>query len=169
METISNTELLGSSVDTTGIDDLFDVTPTTIDIVPVGDMIEVSVPEAASRLGISKRTMWRRIKAGEIASRNDGKNTFVTIPVTTDDATTQPSGTSDRNTMPRHISVPADELTQLKADLERAKLELSSVTNRAQYLQGQVDLYEQHFKLLVDKSQSGSWWNRFATWFLGVR
>lgn len=160
MENTEQVRPSASTVDTDGIDALFDVTDAAVEVVPVGDKIEVTVTEAATMLGISKRTMWRRIKAGEFGSRYDGKQTFVTIPASLENDTSQGSGTSDTHAVPRHIRVPEKEVTQLKTDLERMKTELSAATNRAQYLQGQVDLYEQHFKLLMDSQHKAGWWRR---------
>jgi len=167
MENARDVQSSASPVDTTGIDELFDVTDSVVEVVTVGDKIEVPVTEAASKLGVSKRTMWRRIKAGEFGSRFDGRQTLVTIPASLDSDVTSADGTPDTKGMPRHIRVPEDELTQMKSELERTKIELLAVTNRAQYLQGQVDLYQEHFKLLVDRQNSSSWWRRFMSWFAG--
>lgn len=154
-----------SPVDTLGIEELFDVTAPVVEVVPAGDKIEVTVTEAAIRLGISKRTMWRKIKAGEFASRYDGKQTYVAIPVapvTPDTPQSLDDNESDRS---RHIRVPEAEMTSLRDELDRLQSELSAVTFRAQYLQGQVDVYEQQFKLLVDRQETGrSWWQNFWSW-----
>jgi excisionase family DNA binding protein len=47
---------------------------------------ELSVPDAAARLGRSERTIWRQIKSGELASVRRGRRVFVhvselTVPV----------------------------------------------------------------------------------------
>lgn len=168
MENAEQIRPSASTVDTDGIDALFAVTAPSVEVVPVGDKIEVTVTEAAALLGISKRTMWRRIKAGEFGSRYDGKQSFVTIPASLENDTSQDNGAVNTRAVPRHIRVPEDELTKLKTDLERTKTELSAVTNRAQYLQGQVDLYEQHFKLLTDRTPRAGWWRRAWSALKGV-
>lgn len=35
------------------------------------------IPDAAHRLGINKRTLWRRIEAGAIKATRDGGRTFI--------------------------------------------------------------------------------------------
>jgi excisionase family DNA binding protein len=40
---------------------------------------ELSVPEAAARLGRSERTIWRQIKSGELAAARRGRRVFVLV------------------------------------------------------------------------------------------
>jgi len=43
--------------------------------------VTVSVPEAAVLLGVSERTVWRRIKDGRLPSRRDGRSVRVDLDV----------------------------------------------------------------------------------------
>ena len=159
--------LSSSRIDPIGTDDIFDVTDATVTAVPAGDKIEVTVTEAAELLDVSKRTMWRRIRAGEFASRYDGRQTFVAIPATLEKRVTLKSDASNKKTATRHTVLTADEVTALQSELERTKADLVAASNRVQYLQGQVDLFQDHFKLLVDSQHKCGWWSRFCSWFTG--
>lgn len=159
--------LSSSRIDPTGTDEIFDVTDATVTTVPAGDKIEVTVTEAAELLDVSKRTMWRRIRAGEFASRYDGRQTFVAIPATLEKPGTPKSVASSKKTATRHSVATSDEVTALKSELERTKAELLAASNRVQYLQGQVDLFQDHFKLLVDSQHKPGWWHRCCSWFAG--
>jgi hypothetical protein len=169
MDNAVNVNVFDTVIETKGMDDLFDVTDATVTAVPAGDKLEVTVTEASKLLDISKRTIWRRIRTGELASRYDGKQTFVTIPASLEIKLAQRHTSSDRTTATRHAQVTSTDVTALKNELEQTKAELTAVTYRAQYLQGQVDLYEQHFKLLVDRQHTPGWWRGFWGWFTGVR
>lgn len=159
--------LSSSRIDPTGTDEIFDVTEATVMAVPAGDKIEVTVTEAAELLDVSKRTMWRRIRSGEFASRYDGRQTFVAIPATLEKPVTPKLGTSGKKSVTRETVATLDEVTVLKNELERTKAELQAASNRVQYLQGQVDLFQDHFKLLVDRHHKAGWWRRFCSWFAG--
>jgi excisionase family DNA binding protein len=169
MENIQTVNVSSPSVEVAGIDELFDVTDATVTAVPAGDKLEVTVTEAARLLDISKRTIWRRIRDGELASRSNGRETFVAIPASLEIKMAQDRSKSDKAKAPHTAQVTDTEVTAIKTELERTKSELMAVTCRAQYLQGQVDLYEQHFKLLVDSQHKAGWWARFRTWASGVR
>ena len=41
---------------------------------------ELSVPEAAARLGRSERTIWRQIRSGELQTKREGRRVLVLIP-----------------------------------------------------------------------------------------
>lgn len=43
-------------------------------------VVEVSLSEAASRLGVSVDTVRRRLKSGELAGRQVGRRTLVSLP-----------------------------------------------------------------------------------------
>ncbi len=61
----------------------------------------LSVPEAAEALGISERTLWRKIAAGEVATRKRGGRTLVKVEHDTDNpATSATDASTDSDTMP---------------------------------------------------------------------
>jgi len=161
--------LSSSRIDPTGTDDIFDVTDATVTAVPGGDKIEVTVTEAAELLDVSKRTMWRRIRAGEFASRYDGRQTFVAIPASLDNIVTPKADTSNKKIGTRHRAATSDAVTTLTIELERTKADLLAASNRVQYLQGQVDLFQDHFKLLVDSQYKPGVWRKFWSWLVGSR
>jgi hypothetical protein len=151
-------------IETTGMDEIFDVTDATVTAVPSGDKIEVTVTEAADLLDISKRTMWRRIKAGEFASRYDGRQTFVAIPASLENTVTSKGTAASKKKVSSAAAVTSDEVTAMKSELERTRADLVAASNRVQYLQGQVDLFQDHFKLLMDNQHKASWLHRTWLW-----
>jgi DNA-binding Lrp family transcriptional regulator len=142
---------------TSGIDDLFDgqTLPDTIRTLTKNQ--EMSVSDAAIFLGVTERTIWRRIKKGQLDSRIEGTRALVSVPAK------QPVTA----TLTRHYS--ESDLEQLRKELAKVRTELESATFRNTYMQGQLDLYETQFKLLTDSQHKPKWWHRFSEWFLSPR
>lgn len=53
---------------------------------------ELSVPDAAARLGRSERTIWRRIRSGELAAVRRGRRVFVLVPAPETSDAERPAG-----------------------------------------------------------------------------
>jgi hypothetical protein len=139
--------------DTDGMEDLFDVTAIDAIATETGDKIEVSIGEAADMLGISKRSVYRRIKDGNLASRSDESGTYVTVPLRHDKRVHIAKSDAD------------DKLAKLESLLAKVEQERDLAKDKAVYLQGQVDVYEKQFKLLTDRYHGQGWWSRLCSWF----
>lgn len=170
------------TADTEGLDQIFDstVTPVSADRSD-RRLIEVSVTEAAKRLGTSERTIWRRITRGELKSRSKGSKRFVKIPVYIPDAQVDND---------RQVTV-TDTPSEVNAvvDLQALLRELQSATYRVGYLEAQLENSTEQVKLLPDlQAQAAkaealatrtaeleneltelkrSWWYRFNAWLNG--
>jgi hypothetical protein len=129
--------------DTDGLDQMF--SPTTTDVMSDKRQIkkiEMPISEAASALGISERTLWRRIENGEIKSRLKGNKRLVRVPIA--DVPIQSDtviGTAD-----------SAKLRQVGAVMDVAALlhELNNANYRVGYLQGQLEIKDQQLRLLPD-------------------
>jgi hypothetical protein len=132
-----------TTTDTTGLDHIFDktVTPDASDNRR-SKKIELPILEAAQALGISERTVWRRIESGELRSRTKNGKRLVKVPIEktlpSDDTATTPSDTSKF----RQVGTVVDLGTILN--------ELNGANFRVGYLQGQLELKEQQLRLLPD-------------------
>lgn len=151
------------SADTTGLDDLFDGSSQTDDsatsIENQSDTLETSVSEAAQLLGVTERTVWRRIRQGKIKSELVGGKAVVTISQSdikerqpdshTDDQTDQCDRATDVSVIQTDIvDVSKDsKALELVAELS-AKLE--AATYRNGYLEAQLDGQREQLKLLPD-------------------
>lgn len=165
-----------------GLDSLFDVTPSddTSD-TSVRKLVEVSISEAAKRLGTSERTIWRRINRGELRSRSKGNKRLVKIPVFVPEALS----TSDGHTTFTDTPMTANALVDLQAILR----DLQSANFRIGFLQAQLENHQDQVKLLPDlqsqvakaasleqqladretelASIKATWWYRVWSWLTG--
>lgn len=46
----------------------------------MSETVSVAVPEAARRLGVSERTIWRRLRRGTLLARRSGRHVMVELP-----------------------------------------------------------------------------------------
>jgi hypothetical protein len=129
--------------DTAGLDQIFNdtVTDDTSDKWQ-SKKVEMPISEAASALGISERTLWRRIENGEIKSRLKGNKRLVRVPV--------------KNVTVQHDSAitlgDSPKLRQAGTVIDLAAVinELNSANYRVGYLQGQLEIKDQQLRLLPD-------------------
>jgi cell division protein FtsB len=155
---------------------------------------EVSVSEAAKLLGITERSVWRRIRQKKLSSQLRSGRTVVSVrlsdaPVTRTDtlASTDVDVTdiSSRDGHTKHQNV-NDRLLDL---FEKHALKLEAAAGRIGYLTSQVDGYQDQIKLklLPDleaqaakllaaqarseeleselKQLKNGWWYRLRCWF----
>jgi hypothetical protein len=129
--------------DTTGLENIFDVTVSdeTAD-TSKPDTIEVSISEAAQRLGTSERTIWRRIDRGELKSRTRGNKRIVKIPIYT------PSTVMDSDS---HVTLhDTPQTANALIDLRVLLKELQGANYRIGFLEAQLDTHKEQVKLLPD-------------------
>lgn len=171
-----------SKNDVDGLDNLFDgtVSHATTDRT-TKRLIEVSISEAARRLGTSERTIWRRIGRHELKSRTKGNKRLVKIPVYVPDAVIDSEGHTTMSEVPPQ--------TNALVDLGALLKDLQSANYRIGFLQAQLENHQDQVKLLPDlQSQAAkaatlekqlaereteltsikaSWWYRIWSWLSG--
>jgi hypothetical protein len=101
--------------------------------------LELPISDAAKALGISERTLWRRIDNGEIKSRLKGNKRYVRVPAEKILARFDPDSVS---------AGPRDSGTVF--DVRELVNQLTGANYRVGYLQGQLSEKEQQLKLLPD-------------------
>lgn len=168
--------------DTEGMDKLFrdTLTPDTTDSSH-RKTLDVPISQAAKILGISERTVWRKIDRGELKSKTKGNKRVVKVPVF--EPTTSIS--SDGHTTISDTPPNANAVVDLNVLLH----ELQGANYRIGYLESENKRYEEQVKLLPDfQAQAAkasvqearvkeleaqlerikaNWWYRFSTWALG--
>ncbi len=129
--------------DTMGLENIFDVTVSddTADTSKT-NTVEVSISEAAQRLGTSERTIWRRIDRGELKSRAKGNKRLVKIPIFT------PSTVVDSDS---HVTLhDTPHTASALIDLRVLLKELQGANYRIGFLEAQLDTHKEQVKLLPD-------------------
>ncbi len=121
------------------------------------DTVEVSVPEAAKLLGITERTVWRRIRTKKLSSELVNGKTVIRlsqsdIQASTSDNITDNTGieaepVSDSDDLIGRTDTVSTALTELVSELS-AKLE--AATYRAGYLEAVVNSQSNEIRLLPD-------------------
>ncbi len=130
-------------IDTKGLDPLFDVTVSSDNADNRNHKtIELSISEAAKRLGTSERTIWRRIDRGELKSKTKGNKRLVKIPVFT-------PGTVIDSDSHVTLSDTPDKASAL-IDLRVLLKDLQAANYRIGYLESQLETHKEQVKLLPD-------------------
>jgi hypothetical protein len=176
---------------TNGMDDLFDVVPTSADsysidadtVATVSDSGSwVTVIEAASFIKKSERTIQRYAKGKKFKSKTDefGRlliwlptNADIPVAVTSTVATiadNKPSvvtgfkGVATLADSSNDVATSSDSqrLWDLLAEKD-AKIEALLMRNG--YLQAQMETSQETIKLLTDSQHKPGWWAKFSSWF----
>jgi len=149
-----------TSTETSGLDQLFEVdrqadasvTGTTSQT----NTIDVSVAEAANLLGITERSVWRRIRQGKLSSKLIGGKAVLTL-CQSDIATRQTNrqtdtkdGQSDQPTDVSVVSASAVEGSRTIELVAEFAAKLEAATYRNGYLEAQLDAHKEQIKLLPD-------------------
>lgn len=156
-------------------DDLSPVEVSSSD--PAGDMW--TVDDAIKKLGITKRTVLRKIKNGEITGYKVpgvyGQEWRLYPVVATGDLSPVTSEPGDRKLVTSNSAEIVEELrsqiSELKSINSSLQKDLQSANWRNGYLEAQTQVKDEHIKLLTDsqqKEQPGLL-VRFSRWFLGSR
>jgi excisionase family DNA binding protein len=126
-----------------GLDHIFDSSLSSdVSDKPRKKIIELPIQQAAQSLGISERTLWRRIEDGEIKSRMVGNKRVVRVPM-------------DSATLPRDndMTVPQKQIGTV-VDLQKIVQELNGANYRIGYLQGQLEIKNEQLRLLPDLQEA---------------
>lgn len=176
---------------TSGMDDLFDVVPTSADsfsldadtVVTVSDSGSwVTVIEAASFIKKSERTIQRYAKGKKIKSKTDEFGrlliwlpTNADIPVTSIStvatiANNNPSVATRFEDVATRADSSSDAATvsdsQRLWDLLAEKdAKIEALLMRNGYLQAQMETSQETIKLLTDSQHKPGWWAKFSSWF----
>lgn len=144
----------------------------------VGQVIgeKVSITEAAIRLGVSERTIQRRITRGQLATEKDAAGrVYVTCPTQSDTVSVnvgQSSGTDGHpsDSVGRNESKSDQDQLWEMVRSQAAKIEALTARNgwlESQLHERQEDIKE--LKLLTDSQHKRGWWARFGSWFVTGR
>jgi predicted DNA-binding transcriptional regulator AlpA len=147
---------------TEGLEEFF-VSPCQTDpsVTSQTDTTKLSVHEAAKALGITERSIWRRIRAGKLQAKLQDGKTIVSLRQSDVQLTDQ----SPSVTVPPGQTDASDHyLEQLLTLLHDKDRELQAASFRNGYLEAQLESQKEQIKLLTDSQHRASWWARFKTW-----
>jgi len=157
---VESSPLVVSSTETSGLDQLFEV-DRQADASVTGktsqtDTIDVSVAEAANLLGITERSVWRRIRQGKLSSKLIGGKAVVTLRQSdiatrqSDRLTDTKDGQSDQPTEVSVVSASSSEGSRTIELVAEFAAKLEAATYRNGYLEAQLDAHKEQIKLLPD-------------------
>ena len=172
---------------TDGLDDLFDVLPTsadsfmtpadtlTTDAVIVATSADsgkwITVVEAASLLKKSERTVQRYAKSGKLRSKTDESGRLLILSATpadfldgTDNVATSADSDNGLAISAGGVATGADN-ERLWNLLKEKDAKIEALLMRNGYLQAQVETSQEAIKLLTDSQHKPSWWAKFSNWF----
>lgn len=148
--------LVVSSTETAGLDQLFEVDcqpdASVTGVTSQTDAIDVSVSEAANLLGITERSVWRRIRQGKLSSKLIGGKAILTLRQS-DIVTRQTDTKNSRTDQPTDVSVISSSSTDGAHTIEllaEFATKLEAATYRNGYLEAQLDAHKEQIKLLPD-------------------
>ncbi len=143
---------------------------------PSGDMW--TVDDAIANLGITKRTVLRKIKNGELTGYKVqgtyGPEWRLNPVHKSRDLSPVTNVTGDRPltgaVSPDIIEEFKSQIAELKAQNTALQKELQGANWRNGYLEAQAEGKDQQIKLLTDSQHNQrGWWPKFARWFIGSR
>lgn len=129
-----------------------------------------TVEEAASQLGVSSKTILRRLQKGTLKGFKVPGQFGLEWRVA-QDSPSQP-------TAPAMDKTPQDtvEIIQLRtkvelmsSELKELKQQLQGASYRNGYLEAQSEAFQNQIKLLTDSQHRKGWWARFSSWFMTSR
>lgn len=195
-------EIKKSAVDIEGFDSLLEVQEATLVEVQEPDQEAVqelgasvlegywTTDEAARELGLSQRTIFKRLKDGSLTGfRVKGKfkqewRIKPTLPIRkvieavpeVQESTTESSGSQGEiaqegaqeeqaNSSRSNLSV--SDLDRLLTVIQEKDRQLQAATFRNGYLEAQLEGRDKEIKLLTDSQHKPAGWRRFWSWFTG--
>lgn len=191
-----------STIDVEGFDSLLEVQEATLVEVQELDHEEVQEPaasvlegywttdEAAKELGLSQRTIFKRLKDGSLTGfrvKGKFKKEWRIKPISptrkvieavpeVQESDTEPSGTDKKEAQealqeatanssrsPKVIS----DLDKLLTLIQEKDRQLQAATFRNGYLEAQLEGKEREIKLLTDSQHKTAGWRKLWSWFTG--
>ena len=143
----------------------------TTQITPGQDATVVwTVDEAAAHLGISSKTVLRRLQKGTLRGHKVAGQYGLEWRVAQD---TPGQTTNPPQDKPGQDSI---EIVRLKttvelmsAEMKELKQQLQGASYRNGYLEAQLEGRDREIKLLTDSQHKRGWWARFSSWFVTGR
>ncbi len=146
-----------------GLEDLFvSDGQTDTSVQTLTNLFEASVPEAARLLGITERSIWRRIRQGKLQSKLVNGKTLVSI--------CQPDVSPTRQTDDHDASVlvsvdqtdtSINHMQSLLDIIKEKDEQLQAASFRNGYLEAQIQNHKEQIKLLTDSQFKPGLWDRF--------
>jgi hypothetical protein len=145
----------------------------------VGQVVgeKVSITEAAIRLGVSERTIQRRITRGQLLTEKDaaGRVYVVVCPTQSDTVSVSVSQSSNidgqqSDTVGQNES--KSDQDQLWEMVRAQATKIEALTARNGWLESQLHERQEdikELKLLTDSQHKRGWWARFGSWFMTGR
>ena len=177
-------DLSASKATVDGLEELFDtdsadVTPVTSDTGSTEEITADSVSlwtlqETAEKLGVSTRTILRKLKTGSICGHKimgtNGPEWRIT-PIDTPDLTERTvtplvESVSSDNATNHDTTIDSTTVALLKV-IESQAEQLKAATSVILYQQDQLSEKDKEIKLLTDSKQKRGAWSRFWSWFAG--
>lgn len=170
---------------TAGLEDIFGVENSEGQVSPALVVVEAedtphqgwTVFEAARNLGVSEKTVLRRLQRGTLAGRKIAGQFGLEWRVynTAQDSTIH----TDSHGQPRTASVAVQDKTgldirdqainELKNELTALRNQLEGAIYRNGYLEAKLEERDTTIKLLTDSQHGLTWWRRVRSWFIGKR
>ncbi len=125
------------------------------------DTTDMSVHDAATALGITERSVWRRIRAGKLSSKLVDGKTFVSVCQSDIRLTSPAPSVTVSASQTDESDHQLDKLLTLLRDKDR---ELQAASYRNGYLEAQLEAKNTEIKLLTDSQHKATWWQRFKSW-----
>lgn len=143
-----------------------------------------TVETAIRNLGITKRTVLRKLKSGELKGRKVngpyGLEWRITPPdrsgdIGSDRVTGDMSPgvshvvttlTTSDYSQPDLVEEFRKQILELKAENQSLQKELQGANWRNGYLESQTEIKDQQIRLLTDSQHKPSWWAKLSSWFL---
>lgn len=144
----------------------------------VGQVIgeKVSITEAAIRLGVSERTIQRRITRGQLVTEKDAAGrVYVVCPTQSDTLSVsvgQPTSVDSQQSDTVGHSESKSDQDQLWEMVRTQATKIEALTARNGWLESQLHERQEdikELKLLTDSQNKRGWWARFASWFVTGR
>ena len=141
--------------------------------------VDVSVAEAAIMLGVTERSVWRRLSKKKLVSISHAGKTYVRLqrPINDlrSDAIVTASVTSTDASLTVDVIEPIAETShELIVRIEQLEKKLEGATYRNGYLEAEnnglrslLNAKDSHIKLLTDSQHNRGWFKKFTSWLVG--
>lgn len=127
---------------------------------------DMTIEEAAKVLGVSEKTIFRRLKRGLIGGYKVPGQFGLEWRVKALDSLKQDfSPAQDKTSLDNGlIGELRNRIEELQGKLDTRDEELQGANYRLGYLAAQLESQKEQIKLLTDSQHKAGWWQRFKTW-----
>lgn len=130
---------------------------------------DMTIEEAAKVLGVSEKTIFRRLKRGLIGGYKVPGQFGMEWRVKALDTPEQDfSPAQDKTSLDNGlIGELRNRIDELQSKLDARDDELQGANYRLGYLAAQLESQKEQIKLLTDSQHNAGWWQRFKSWAQG--